>query len=81
MIVAWVAAVAVTAWSGWLTTLDPFHTVEWVEELHAAFADLLLFQVVVHVGGVIPASLRHGENLVRALISGRKRAAQATDIA
>lgn len=42
------------------------------EEVHEGAAGLSLLLIVVHVSGVIVSSLVHRENLVRAMLSGRK---------
>lgn len=51
-----------------------FSRSEFMEDIHEALANITLARVVLHVLGVLVASLAHGENLVTAMIAGRKRA-------
>lgn len=51
---------------------------EWLEETHEVLANLMLIIIGVHVAGVVLSSRLHRENLVRAMITGRK-SGQASD--
>ncbi|MGE6741872.1 cytochrome b/b6 domain-containing protein [Allorhizobium pseudoryzae] len=81
MVVLLILLTAAVAFTGWLQTTDAYWGVEWVEETHEALANIFLVAVPLHVLGVIHASRRHRENLVAAMITGRKRAASGSDLA
>jgi cytochrome b len=54
---------------------EPGESGEALEEVHELAANASLLLILLHLGGVIWASRAHGENLVRAMINGRKRSA------
>jgi cytochrome b len=74
MVVALLAIILVICASGVMMTTDAFWGVEWVDVLHETASTIALVLVGLHVGGVILAGIEHGENLVRAMFTGRKRA-------
>ena len=74
MVIALLATISSIAVTGYMMTTDAFWGVEWVEDAHEILVNLTLGLIAVHLGGVLLASIEHKENLVRAMITGRKRA-------
>ncbi len=71
-IVAMLALGAASAISGYALYEDLGG--RWLEALHEGAANALLALVVVHVAAVLVSSVLHRENLVAAMVTGRKRA-------
>lgn len=74
MIVALLAMLAATCATGFMMTTDAFWGADWVEGVHETLANLTVGLIVFHVLGVLIAGFEHRENLVKAMITGRKRA-------
>lgn len=70
-LLAMIIAISVT---GFMMTTDVFWGAEWVEDLHEGLVYATLGLIALHVVGVVVTSIEHRENLVRAMITGRKRA-------
>jgi cytochrome b len=70
--------VLLLAVTGWMTRLDAFWGDDRVQAVHAVLAYLLLAAVVLHVVGVATMSWRWRENLLAAMITGKKRSDRAS---
>ena len=46
---------------------------DWLEALHALISEAMLAVVFAHIAGVLVSSYRQGENLILAMITGRKQ--------
>ena len=66
--------------TGWLSTTDRFWGVAWVADLHKLLGDALPVLLLLHVGGAVFTTWRHRENLVAAMLHGRKPAAGQDDV-
>ena len=81
MLLALLATAVAVSLTGFLFTTEWLWGYAWLSDLHAALAWLITALVIGHWAGVALTSWRHRENLVVAMLSGRKRPAERSDIA
>jgi cytochrome b len=79
MILLLLGTLAVTCATGLAMTTDAFWGAKWVEEVHETCANLTVGLVLFHILGAVTTSLMHGENLVKAMVTGRKRVGMDDD--
>lgn len=72
MIIALLVTLGAVAGTGYMMGMDRYFGQTWVENSHKTLVDGLIILVIFHLSGVLLASYRHSENLVRAMITGRK---------
>ena len=80
MMIVLMGLVIVCGVTGWMLGLDAFWGDSDVEAVHTLAADAVMVLAVIHVLGAVVESIRHRENLIVAMITGRKRAPSGSDI-
>jgi cytochrome b len=74
MAAALMAALLVVCWLGWQLTTDAHWGAEAYKEIHEVLAYGVLGMVGLHLLGVLWTSASHRENLIKAMVTGRKSA-------
>jgi cytochrome b len=78
VVVTLLGLIFITGGTGYLTYND--RAGDWAAELHETTAGVMLAIVILHVVGVTASSFLHRENLIGAMITGRKNAAPGAGI-
>lgn len=73
MVIALLMAVIGICVTGIFLTTETYGHVKWLEELHEMLANGTIVLIVLHICGVVLASIEHKENLVTAMFTGKKR--------
>lgn len=80
MVLALFSCVVGLAATGWLYSTDEFWGDRTVERIHVDFAWAIVALAALHVAGVVVTGIVHRENLVAAMLHGRKREAAEGDV-
>ncbi len=84
MVVSLLSSIVLVAFSGMILIASEGHGPlagtlfsswrgEWVEEVHEFLANFTLLLILAHVTGVLFSSFLEGENLAKAMVTGRKK--------
>lgn len=74
MVIALLVAITAISTTGYMMGMDAYWGQEWVEDTHKVIVYMTLGLVALHVVGVLLASVEHKENLIKSMITGKKRA-------
>jgi cytochrome b len=80
MVVFLLLAVSATVATGWLITTDAYYGDDMMQTLHSLCAYSVIGPAIFHVFGVFSASRHHHENLIKAMVTGKKRVAAPEDV-
>ena len=80
MVLAFFFCVVGLAATGWLYSTDEFWGDRTVERIHVDFAWAMVALAALHVAGVVVTGIVHRENLVAAMLHGRKRKPAEDDV-
>jgi cytochrome b len=72
MVFALLAMVLALGLSGWLQTTDAYWGVEWVQELHEALAEGLLWLAGLHAASALVMGRIERTRLIKAMVTGTK---------
>lgn len=81
MVILLLASLIGVSLTGHLMTTDTFWGSEEMEEAHEIIANGMLGLIALHVAGVVFESIRQRESLIKAMLTGRKRASAPGDVA
>lgn len=73
MMLVLMALLMATGVSGWMMTLDAFWGNGLIEEAHEVLANSIMVLAGLHALAAVVESFRHRENLVLAMVTGRKK--------
>jgi cytochrome b len=80
MIIALLGLLVAVSVTGWMMGLDRYFGDELLEELHEGSAMAILALAGIHVLAAVIESVRHRENLIKSMITGKKRRPTGTDV-
>lgn len=72
MVIALLVCISLLVITGWLTTTDMFWGYAWPVLIHITIAWTLIGLIALHICGVAFTSWQHRENLIAAMLTGKK---------